>query len=58
MEGRYRFVADVRDAGELLPWLRTFIGRIENFTCSNKTVEEKFWQDLQTVYAMYMMNEG
>lgn len=57
MEGRYRFVADVRDAGELLPWLRTFIGRIESFTCSNKTVEEKFWQDLQTVYAMYMMNE-
>ena len=49
----YRFVADVHDAGEMLPWLRTFIGRIESFSCSNKAVEEKFWQDLAEVYAMY-----
>ena len=49
----YRFVADVHDAGEMLPWLRTFIGRIESFSCSNKAVEEKFWQDLAEVYVMY-----
>ena len=49
----YRFVADVHDAGEMLPWLRTFIGRIESFSCSNKAVEEKFWHDLAEVYAMY-----
>ena len=51
--GRYCFTADVHDAGELLPWLRTFIGRIERFSCSNKTVEEKFWQDLAAVCALY-----
>lgn len=49
----YRFVADVHDAGEMLPWLRTFIGRIESFSCSNKAVAEKFWRDLTEVYAMY-----
>ena len=49
----YRFVADVHDAGEMLPWLRTFIGRIESFSCSNKAVAEKFWHDLSEVYAMY-----
>lgn len=49
----YRFIADVHDAGEMLPWLRTFIGRIESFSCSNKAVEEKFWQDFAEVYAMY-----
>lgn len=49
----YRFIADVHDAGEMLPWLRTFIGRIESFSCSNKAVEEKFWHDLTEVYAMY-----
>ena len=49
----YRFIDDVHDAGEMLPWLRTFIGRIESFSCSNKAVEEKFWQDLAEVYAMY-----
>lgn len=31
----YRFIADVHDAGEMLPWLRTFIGRIESFSCYN-----------------------
>ena len=51
--GRYCFTADVHDAGEMLPWLRTFIGRIERFSCSNKAVEEKFWQDLAAVCALY-----
>ena len=49
----YRFIADVHDAGEMLPWVRTFIGRIESFSCNNKAVEEKFWHDLAEVYAMY-----
>lgn len=50
---RYRFTAYVHDAGEMLPWLRTFIGRIESFKCSNKSVEEKFWQDLSSMCARY-----
>lgn len=50
---RYLFTADIHDAGEMLPWLRTFIGRIESFKCSNKSVEEKFWQDLSAMCAMY-----
>lgn len=57
-EGRYQFTADVRDAGEMLPWLRTFIGRIESFTCSNKKIEERFWQDLEAVYAMYGLSKA
>ena len=57
-EGSYQFTADVRDVGELLPWLRTFIGRIESFTCSNKKVEERFWQDLDAVYAMYGLKKA
>ncbi|MGM9569794.1 MAG: WYL domain-containing protein [Phascolarctobacterium sp.] len=56
--GRYQFTADVRDAGELLPWLRTFIGRIESFTCSNKKVEERFWRDIEAVYAMYGLKKA
>ena len=49
----WRFSADVYDAGELLPWLRTFIGRIASLTCSNKTVEEQFWADFAALEAMY-----
>ena len=57
-EGRYQFTADVRDAGEMLPWLRSFIGRIESFTCSNNKIEERFWQDLDDVYAMYGLSKA
>ena len=57
-EGRYQFTADVRDAGELLPWLRTFIGRIESFSCSNKKIEERFWRDMEAVYAIYGLSEA
>lgn len=56
--GRYRFTCDVLDAREMLPWLRTFIGRIESFTCSNKAVEKRFWQDLDTVYTMYGLQKA
>lgn len=56
-ENRYRFVADVHDSGEMLPWLRTFMGRIESFTSSNKNVEQRFWSDINTLAAMYGVGE-
>lgn len=49
----WRFFADVYDAQELLPWLRTFIGRISVLTCSNKRVERQFWADISSLSAMY-----
>lgn len=52
-EYRCRFVADVYDAAEMLPWLRTFIGRIENLQCSSPYVLDRFRQDLAQMNAMY-----
>lgn len=49
----WRFTADIYDAWELMPWLRTFIGRISSLTCSNKRVEEQFWADLSDLTALY-----
>lgn len=49
----WRFAADVYDATELLPWLRTFIGRIASLTCSNKQVETRFWADLSALAGLY-----
>ena len=48
-----KFIADVYDANELMPWLRTFIGRIEKLECSNKSVEELFYKDLDEMCRMY-----
>ncbi len=49
----WRFSADVYDAWELLPWIRTFTGRIIRLTCSNKKVEEQFWMDLASLTQLY-----
>ena len=49
----WRFSADVYDAQEMLPWLRTFTGRIESLTCTNKSVEERFWGDLAVLTKLY-----
>ena len=48
-----RFTADVYDASELLPWLRTFIGRIEKLECSDETVVRRFYDDLAQAIALY-----
>lgn len=48
-----RFTADVYDAEEMLPWLRTFIGRIVQLECSNPRVTQRFYEDLAEMRAMY-----
>ena len=48
-----RYTADVYDASELLPWLRTFIGRIEKLECSNEAVVQRFYDDLDQTCALY-----
>ena len=52
-ERTYRFAADVYDASEMLPWLRTFTGRVEKLECSNPAVNERFYGDLKQMQAMY-----
>ena len=48
-----RYTTDVYDASELIPWLRTFIGRIIKLECSDTTVVERFWSDLEKMSALY-----
>lgn len=48
-----KYVADVYDASELIPWLRTFIGRIEKLECSDPMVVKRFYKDLDAAIALY-----
>lgn len=50
---RCRFTADVYDAMEMLPWLRSFIGRIELLECSNHNVTDTFYADIREMKRMY-----
>lgn len=54
----YRFVTDVYDAAELLPWVRTFIGRITAFESSNRAAQDGFWNDLDEMTRIYTEEGG
>ncbi len=49
----YLFQTDVYDLGELLPWIRTFTGRIIDLTCDDKKIEETFENDFEEMKKMY-----
>ncbi|MBO4637113.1 MAG: WYL domain-containing protein [Clostridiales bacterium] len=52
-DGLARFEADVYDCSELIPWIRTFIGRIVRISFSNKRTEQQFRDDLTAMYSLY-----
>ena len=49
----WRFTADVLDALEMLPWLRTFTGRVTDLQCTNQLVTQRFWSDFSALAEMY-----
>jgi len=52
-----RFIADVYDASEMLPWIRTFIGRIVDLQCTNQYVMQTFYEDFERMNAIYGGNK-
>lgn len=55
-EQTWRYTADVFEPMEMLPWLRTFIGRIKRLSCTDRRVERLFWKDLAALERMYLTN--
>ncbi len=53
-----RFAADVYDASEMIPWIRTFICRIVSLSISNKELEDQFWADIRSMYVLYGLESG
>lgn len=51
--GIYEYTTTCWDSAELLPWVKTFTGRIRSFTCTNQAVEQRFWSDMRTMKEMY-----
>ena len=49
----WKFEADVFDALELMPWIRTFIGRIVSLKSTNPEIEKRFQADLAAMLQMY-----
>lgn len=51
---QYKYVVDTYDAMELMPWIRTFIGRIDKLESSNSYLKKKFEEDMNEMYSMYL----
>lgn len=52
-ENKSRFTAEVYDAYELIPWIRTFICRITEIHFSNPVLEKQFKEDIEEMYKLY-----
>ena len=52
-ETHWRFSAEVDSPEELLPWLRTFLGRITALSCSDPQVTERFREDVAALRELY-----
>lgn len=49
----YKFVADVYDALEMMPWIRSFIGRVTKLECSDNLVVSRFYADIEAMNNLY-----
>ena len=56
-DNTFVYEKDVFDSNEMLPWIRTFTGRIIDFECSSKRLEERFKDDLNYLYKMYDLED-
>lgn len=49
----YTYELTVFDGNEMLPWIRTFLGRILSFESNNEFLRQKFYQDIRNMLRMY-----
>lgn len=54
-ENTYQYQRESFDCNEMLPWVRTFTGRILSLECTSKLIEQRFYQDLQAMYRIYQL---
>ncbi len=52
-ENTYTYEKEVFDGNEMMPWIKTFTGRILSFDSNNSYLKRKFYSDMQQMAAMY-----
>lgn len=52
-DSHWRFSVDVYDTMELLPWIRTFTGRITDLRADNQQMYARFYDDLEAMSMLY-----
>ena len=49
----FTYEKEVFDSNEMLPWIRTFIGRILDIECSSNKLRSLFYEDMEQMYQLY-----
>ena len=57
-ENVFLYTGSFFDANEMLPWVKSFTGRILDLQCSNKAVAAKVTADWEAMYQMYGGKDG
>ena len=52
-ENVWLYTGSFFDTNEMLPWIKSFTGRILDLQCTNQAVLDKVTADLETMYQMY-----
>lgn len=52
-ENTFVYSKTLNDAGEIMPWIKTFTGRILEFNCTDRNIEERFYMDIKKMQALY-----
>ena len=52
-----RFSAEVYDTAELIPWMRTFLCRMTEYSFSNPALQKRFTEDIHAMYRLYGIEE-
>ena len=49
----YLYTVEVYDSNEVMPWIKTFVGRIISLEGTNRAVVDKFYSDMRLMKEMY-----
>ena len=49
----YTYEKEVFDGNEMMPWIKTFTGRILSFESNNQSLTAKFYNDMRQIITMY-----
>ncbi len=56
-QNTYTFELAAFDGNEMMPWVKTFIGRIIKFESNNTYLQQKFYRDIHSMATMYGIQE-
>lgn len=52
-ENEVLYSTSLYDPTEIIPWVKSFIGRIKEFRCEDKTIEKTFYEDIRQLCGEY-----